>query len=61
MTNFIHLFVHNILNSEEPASELLENIKEMFLLYYVDSDVINRSKYVMALCYVTRRKGFLDK
>ena len=58
MTNFIHLFVHNILNSEEPASELLENIKEMFLLYYVDSDV---TKYVMALCCVTRRKGFLDK
>ena len=31
-------------NSEAFASELLENLEEMFLVYYMDGDVISRFK-----------------
>ena len=32
-------------NSEAAASELVENLEEMFPRYYMDSDVIIRFKY----------------
>ena len=39
------------------ATDLLQNLKEMFPLYYVDSDCINILKYLITYWYVTRREG----
>ena len=36
-------------NSEADASELLDNLEEMFPLYYMDSDVISRYNFVPAI------------
>ena len=40
------------------ASEFLENLGEMFPLYYMDGDVISMFKSSTTLWCVTRREGF---
>ena len=47
--------------SEASASELLENLEDMFPLYYVNSEcVISIFKPSTTYCCVTRRERILD-
>ena len=41
-------------NSEAKASKLIENLEEMFLRYYMDSDIISRFKSSTMPYCVTR-------
>ena len=47
--SYMHLFItissRFSSNSEADASELLENLEEIFLRYNMDSDVINRFNF----------------
>ena len=42
-------------NSEAYASELLENLEDIFPLYYMDSDIVRRFKYSTTHWRVIRR------
>ena len=50
-----------ILKRTELLAELLENLKEMFHRYYMDSDVINIIKYsITHWCVLPVAKGFIE-
>ena len=51
LTNISNIYSSN---SETSASELLQNLEEMFPQYYLNSDVINRFKIFTHLCVVHR-------
>ena len=38
-------------NSEVSASELLENLEEIFYLYYIDSDIMSRFNSELNMIY----------
>ena len=42
MAVFDDKFYMHLFNYESEASELLENLEDMFPLYYIDSDAISR-------------------
>ena len=50
----------NSSNSEVSSSELLENLEEIFPLYYTDSDVINTFKSSTTHGCVNRGDGYIN-
>ena len=57
MFRFVLDIIGNCSNSEASASQLPQNLGEMFLRYYVDSDVINRLKYPITHRCAIRPEG----